>query len=245
MKRAALFVSLAAAALTLGACRSGAAASGAPTQHPAGQHAPASHRATVKVTWQKIGQDEFGRKEVRYVVHVTNTSGSAEAVRFTAKALDSHGSIVGSNHPLTPRIAAHAHLDFVGSLGGASFESLSAKPSKLEVSLAGPSDNSVSPLKTRGQKFTRSHPAVNMTKQPYVYDLHVTVANDADKAVSGEVRQQVILRDSSGKIVTAYHGASDDAPETLAPGASYVEHWSGIGSPAQADSVDYAVWPTH
>jgi hypothetical protein len=250
-------------ALTMTACGGGGAgASSAPSTHtvtttPAhtsvtsstatpsqGQAGNAKDRwIAAKITWHRVtGSGDDLR--LAYIIHATNSGKIPADAKLQVKALDDSGTVVGHSADSTlPAIPPGKSFDYFGVIDTDQvMGELKGKPSKVEVNVAPTYHQGGSPLlKVSGAKLSKGDSTFTPDSLPY--DLRVKVTNDTEQPLSDfMVHQQVILYDTDGQPVGGSEGSSDDQPDSLDAGQSYLETWTGIPAAHKAASVKYAVW---
>jgi len=229
------------AILALAGCSS-STPTGSTTAGPSEPVKPAvKTSATAALLWTHMGT-AIGGAQASYVAHVTNPGSVPASVTLNVNALDSSGTIVGSDQQTLP-LGAHESFDYYGDLGGTALSQLTGKPAKVQVSATtGTLTQATSPnLQTSQLALTSGHPQDSFTNAPYAYNMTVRVTNSTGHTITGGVTQQVILYDAAGHIVGGGTGSSDNVPASLPAGASYREQWTGIPAQEPAASARYMV----
>ena len=88
--------------------------------------------ATVALLWTHMGT-AIGGAQASCVVRITNPGSVPVSVTLNVNALDSSGTIVGSDQQTLP-LGAQESFDYYEDLGGTGFSQLTGQPAKVQVS---------------------------------------------------------------------------------------------------------------
>ena len=206
---------------------------------------PPSTRVPVQLVWSHTGQF-FGETQVWYVARVTNSDSSPASVTLNVLALDAAGVIVGSSQNDLPNVPGNSTFDYFGYLGGggALNTKLTGRPAKIQVT-GKPrlSQGDFPTLQTRQIRLAAGAQDTN-TDAPFSYNLSANVTNTTGYELAGGVIQQVVLYDTTGRVVGGDTGSSDNVPESLPISMTYREIWTGMPAVGKAARVVYTVWPS-
>jgi len=218
-------------------------ASGTPATNspaaPATLKVTAAAQLTSTVLWMGIGDLD----RAVYVVRVANTGAGTSAVAsLTGTLLDSSGAAVGSNDVLVPALSAGGHVDIV--TGTTPFDAVTGQPATVQIAIASRPDAPVIHHLTSGTPL-RQTPHEYDSPGDVTYRIRVTNTTGAllIKGVD-TVTQQIIGYATSGKIITADWGMTDNVPPRLATGATYIEEWNCHSPMGKAATVGYDAWVT-
>lgn len=195
------------------------------------------------VLWMNANKTD---KTIAFVARISNSNRQPiSGAVLSERAVDSTGSIVGSNKIQLPTVPASGHLDYVDGLGDA-FTELSAPAAKVIVSVTGgvASSGQELPLRTSDLAFKSVSPEQEAESTPFAYAVTVKVTNNLSAPIGGDaysVEQQAIAYNSAGQIIGAMNGGSDNVPDHLAAGESYIES-TDVGTTAKAAAIKYTVW---
>lgn len=200
---------------------------------------------SVSLVWSRFPLTDGSSPAAYYVARITNPANTPAAEVLNTLVLDASGTIVGSSQDVLPLIRAHTQFDFFGAIGNFGFgAALTGTPASVKVQMSKATDagGGQPMLATSELKLTKGGPDT-FTNAPGTYDLTVKVTNSTTQTISFGVTQQTVLYDQAGNVVGGDSGSSDNVPDSLPPGMSYRESWTGIATWGTVARAGYTVWP--